>query len=77
MGTWNDFLWPLIMLNSRLKKTLPLGLAAFQSKAAINTPWHLVMALTVISVIPIIILCLVGQKYYVQGIVTTGLKGGA
>lgn len=75
MGTWNDFLWPLIMINSKLKKTLPLGLAAFQAKAAINTPWHLVMALAVISIVPIIILFLVGQKYYVQGIVTTGLKG--
>ncbi len=77
MGFWNDFLWPLIMLSSRDKKTLPLGLAGFQQKVALNTPWHLIMAMAVVSVLPILIIFIVGQKYYVQGIVTSGLKGAA
>jgi len=77
MGVWNDFLWPLIMISSMKNKTLPLGLAAFQAMAAVKTPWHLIMAASVMSVIPILVLFIVGQKYYVQGIVTTGLKGVA
>lgn len=75
MGSWNALLWPLIIISSLNKKTLPLGLAAFQSMASANTPWHLIMAAAVTSVTPIMILFVLGQKYYVQGIVTTGLKG--
>lgn len=75
MGFWNDFLWPLIMISSRDKKTLPLGLAGFQQRVSLNTPWHLVMALAVVSVLPILIIFILGQKYYVRGIVTSGLKG--
>ncbi len=75
MGVWNDFLWPLIMISSRNKKTLPLGLAGFQQRVSLNTPWHLVMALAVVSVLPILIIFILGQKYYVRGIVTSGLKG--
>ena len=77
MGYWNDFLWPLIVLSSRHKKTLPLGLAGFQQRVSLNTPWHLVMALAVVSVLPILLIFIVGQKYYVRGIVTSGLKGAA
>ncbi|MEM7535460.1 MAG: carbohydrate ABC transporter permease [Chloroflexota bacterium] len=75
MGSWNDFLWPLIILNSMDMKTISLGLAAFRAMSAMKTPWHLVMTASVVSVLPIIVLFLAGQKYYVRGIVTTGLKG--
>jgi multiple sugar transport system permease protein len=75
MGSWNAFLWPLIILNSMSNKTLPLGLAAFQAMVAMKTPWHLVMAASVVSVVPIRVIFMLGQKYYVRGIVTTGLKG--
>jgi multiple sugar transport system permease protein len=77
MGSWNAFLWPLIIISSMNKRTLPLGLAAFQAMAAIKTPWHLVMAAAVMSVAPILVVFILGQKYYVRGIVTTGLKGTA
>lgn len=77
MGSWNELLWPVIVLNSSEKWTLPLGLAMFQSRFQSQTPWHLVMAAAFISVIPIVIVFLLGQKYYVRGIVTTGLKGAA
>ncbi|MEM7129065.1 MAG: carbohydrate ABC transporter permease [Chloroflexota bacterium] len=75
MGSWNDFLWPLIILSSMDNKTIALGLAAFQAMSAMKTPWHLVMTASVVSVLPIIAIFLAGQKYYVRGIVTTGLKG--
>lgn len=75
MGAWNELLWPVIVLNSPEKWTLPLGLAMFQSRFQSQTPWHLIMAASFISVVPIVIVFLLGQKYYVRGIVTTGLKG--
>lgn len=77
MGSWNELLWPVIVLDSSEKWTLPLGLAMFQSRFQSQTPWHLIMAASFISVIPIVIVFLLGQKYYVRGIVTTGLKGAA
>ena len=75
MGSWNAFLWPIVILSSMENRTLPLGLAAFQAMSAMKTPWHLVMAASVISVLPVLIIFILGQKYYVRGIVTTGLKG--
>ena len=75
MNIWNDFLWPLIIISSVQKKTLPLGLLMFQEQSAMKTPWHLVMAAATFSIVPILIVFTLGQKYYVQGIVTTGLKG--
>lgn len=75
LNTWNDFLWPLIIISSMENKTIALGLAAFRAMTAMKTPWHLVMTASVVSVLPIIVIFLAGQKYYVRGIVTTGLKG--
>ncbi len=75
MGVWNELLWPVIILRTPEMYTLPIGLAKFQSRFPNRTPWHLVMAASAISVLPILILFMAGQKYYVQGIVTTGLKG--
>lgn len=75
MGTWNNFFWPLIMINTIGKKTLPLGLVMFQTRIAAETPWHLIMAASCVTVLPILILFVIGQKYYVKGVVTSGLKG--
>jgi multiple sugar transport system permease protein len=75
LATWNDFLWPLIMINTIPKKTLPLGLVMFQARVAAETPWHLIMAASCFTIVPVLILFVIGQKYYVRGIVTTGLKG--
>lgn len=76
LAQWNDFLWPLIMISSVDNKTLPLGLAMLQARLqAIEIPWQLVMAAATFSIIPVLVLFVVGQKYYVQGIVLTGLKG--
>ncbi len=75
--TWNSFQWPLIVLGTPDVKTLPLGLASFQSQSAMRTPWHLIMASATFIVIPVLVLFVFGQKYYVRGIVTSGIKGGA
>ena len=74
--TWNSYLWPLIILAKPKVKTLPLLLASFQNQSGMRTPWHLIMAASTFVVIPILIVFVVGQKYYVRGIVTSGIKGG-
>jgi multiple sugar transport system permease protein len=76
VNTWNSFQWPLIVLGTQDVKTLPLGLASFQAQSAIRTPWHYIMAASTFIVIPVLIAFVAGQKYYVRGIVTTGIKGG-
>jgi multiple sugar transport system permease protein len=73
MNNWNDLLGPVLYLSTKAKMTLTIGLAMlFHQWGA--TPWNLVMAGSVVMVLPILILYVLGQKYFVQGIVTTGLK---
>ena len=75
LSSWNSFLWPLIMISSLELKTVPLGMTAFQSRMPAKTPWQLVMAAATFAILPILIAFILGQKYYVQGIVTSGIKG--
>jgi multiple sugar transport system permease protein len=74
MWTWNDFLWPLVtILTNQDAFTLQLGLATFQG--AHHTQWHLVAAANLMSMVPLIVLFLVAQRFFVRGIATQGLKG--
>jgi multiple sugar transport system permease protein len=73
MNTWNDLLGPVLYLSTKSKMTLTIGLAMF-FHAWGATPWHLVMAGSVITVIPILTIFVLGQKYFVQGVVMSGLK---
>jgi multiple sugar transport system permease protein len=73
MASWNSFLWPLVIVNSRELMTLPLGLANLHGEY--TTQWNLVMAGTTISVIPILLIYLLAQKHIVRGFVLSGLKG--
>jgi multiple sugar transport system permease protein len=74
LGTWNDFLGPLIYLVDPKTFTLGLGLQAYQNQHG-GTPWNLVMAATTIVVAPVIVLFFFAQKQFIQGIAVTGLKG--
>lgn len=73
MGYWNDFFNPLIYLEDSSKFTLALGLQQFQG--SYNNQWHLLMAAATIVIIPEIIVFIFGQKYFIEGISITGLKG--
>lgn len=73
MGTWNDFLGPLIYINSMDKRTIALGLQAFMGQYA--GEWNLMMAAAVIFLLPCLIIFFVAQKWFVQGIVVSGVKG--
>jgi multiple sugar transport system permease protein len=72
-GVWNDFLWPLVMLTSPAKRTLAVGLSYLVGQY--TTRWDLQMAGSVLTVLPMIILFFLLQKYFVQSIKMTGLKG--
>jgi multiple sugar transport system permease protein len=75
LSSWNNFLWPLIIISSLNLKTIPLGLTTFQARMPLRTPWELVMAAATFAILPILIAFVLGQKYYVRGIVTSGIKG--
>jgi multiple sugar transport system permease protein len=69
---WQDFLWPLIVINSPSLYTLPLGLGLFTQQN--RTVWDLLMAGSVISLAPVIVVFLVFQRHFVQGIAMSGMK---
>jgi|LDZU01.1.fsa_nt_gi multiple sugar transport system permease protein len=70
---WNDFQWPLIVLNSESKRTLQLGLSYLMSEY--YTDWTLLMAASVLTLLPIIILFFIAQKNFIQSFKLSGLKG--
>lgn len=71
---WNDYFWPLIMTNSTNMRTLPVGLVFLRtSEGSIN--WNVVMAATVFVIAPIMLLFVLLQKYFVQGVTQSGVKG--
>lgn len=72
LGSWNQLIGPLIFLTSREKFTITLGLAQFQGQ--FETRWALLMAATVVSLLPILIVFVIGQRYFVEGVTLSGLK---
>jgi multiple sugar transport system permease protein len=73
VNTWNDYLGPLIYLKTESKKTIQLGLKMFISQY--SSDYGLIMAGSVLSLIPVLIVFLCLQKYFVEGVASTGLKG--
>lgn len=73
VATWNDFLGPMIYLKTETKKTLQIGLRMFISQY--SSEYGLIMAASVLSLIPVLIVFLALQKYFVEGIAATGVKG--
>lgn len=73
VNTWNDFLGPLLYLHTDSKKTLQLGLRMFIGQY--SAEYGLIMAASVVALIPVLIVFLALQKYFVQGIASSGLKG--
>ena len=73
VATWNDFLGPMIYLKTEAKKTLQIGLRMFISQY--SSEYGLIMAASVLSLIPVLIVFLSLQKYFVEGIAATGVKG--
>jgi len=74
MGVWNDFLAPLVFLQRPEQFTLALGLQSFQSQLG-GTPWHQLMAASVLVILPVLVLFFLTQRTFVEGVSTTGVKG--
>ncbi|BAQ65902.1 carbohydrate ABC transporter permease [Geminocystis sp. NIES-3709] len=72
IGEWNDLFKPLVFTNNPQLTTVQLSLASFQEQFTSN--WSLLMAAVVISTIPVIILFIIGQKQFIEGVSTTGMK---
>lgn len=73
MESWNDYLWPLLMLTGRNKMTLPIALSTLNGQY--NTEYNVLMAGSLISMIPIIIIYLCAQKQFKNGLMAGGIKG--
>ena len=73
MGAWRGFMWPLIVTNTRDMFTLPVALAAF--KELYGVQWTLMMAGSMIMIVPMIIVFLIGQKFFIEGIRLGAVKG--
>ena len=73
MESWNDYLWPLLMLTDRNKMTLPIALSTLNGQY--NTEYNVLMAGSLISMIPIIIIYLCAQKQFKNGLMAGGIKG--
>ena len=72
MGSWNSFLWPLVVIRSPEFMTLPLGLATLQGQ--FTTEWDVVMAGSVFSIVPIAVVYLLAQRHIIAGVAHSGLK---
>ncbi len=72
-GVWNEFLWPLVVTTSENMRTIPVGLAAFVGQY--STAWDLLMAGSVIALLPVLVIYVIGQKWFVQGIALSGMGG--
>ena len=72
LGHWNDFLWPLIVLSHNELFTLQVGLNSFQGELQIQ--WNLILAMTVLTLLPVVVVFAFLQRYITTGIATTGLK---
>jgi len=74
MWHWNDFFWPLIVTSSPQMRTLPLGLVVFTNSEQ-GTSWNFLMAAGIFTALPIVLLFLVAQRHFVQGVARVGIKG--
>jgi len=71
-GTWNDYVWPLIITNSEKMRTVQLALTVFKDGVI---QWELLMAATTVVTLPLIIIFLFTQRYFIHGLITSGVKG--
>lgn len=73
LGNWNAFIWPLIITSARDMMTLPVGIQFFSTEAGAD--WHLIMTGATLSVVPLLLIVIFFQRYIIDGIALTGIKG--
>jgi multiple sugar transport system permease protein len=79
MATWNDFLAPLIYLNEPKKQTLAIAIRTWEALGPITalepSPWSHIMAISLLITLPPMLIFFFTQRYFIQGVVVTGVKG--
>jgi multiple sugar transport system permease protein len=73
LGSWNDFLWPLVVTNSEEMRTLPVGLSTFQSQNSVR--WNLLMAGAMIAMLPVLLVYILAQRWFIKGVTLSGMGG--
>ncbi len=73
LGNWNAFIWPLIITSSQNMMTLPVGIQFFSTESGAN--WNLIMTGATLSVVPLLLIVIFFQRYIIDGIALTGIKG--
>jgi multiple sugar transport system permease protein len=73
LGSWNAFLWPLVVTNTEKMRVIQFGLQMFLREE--STDYHLLMAASTFTILPIVIVYVVAQRYFIEGVSGTGLKG--
>ncbi|GAB1421928.1 carbohydrate ABC transporter permease [Anaerolineales bacterium] len=75
MGLWNSYLWPLFVARKEDVMTLPVALAVLQAGPRALTEWNMIMAGAVVTVLPILLVYMLAQRWFVSGVVASGIKG--
>lgn len=73
LANWNEFLWPLVVTNSEEMRTIPVGLSAFQGQYSVR--WNLLMAAAVVAMLPVLIVYMLAQNWFIKGITISGMGG--
>ncbi len=71
-AAWNDFLWPLVVTNSNQTRVVTVGISLLQGER--STPWNLVMMGSILATLPMLILFVVMQRYFIEGVASTGVR---
>jgi len=74
-GTWNGFFWPVVFLQDPNHYTVQIGLNFFRQSGGFSTNWPPLMAVIVMATVPILVLYVFFQRYFVEGIAASGVKG--
>jgi multiple sugar transport system permease protein len=74
-GTWNSFFWPVILLRDQEHWTIPLALYLFRESGGFSTNWPPLMAVICLATVPILVLYVFFQRYFVEGVAASGVKG--
>ncbi|MDX2085090.1 MAG: carbohydrate ABC transporter permease [Candidatus Melainabacteria bacterium] len=74
IGSWNSFLWPLVVTHSETLRTLPVGIASLKESFRDTTDWPLLMAASTVSVVPVMLVFAIGQRYLMDGLMAGSLK---
>ena len=75
MGAWNSFLWPQIILQTPTKYTLPIGLTNMIGLPEYQTPYGVLMAGTLLSIVPVVVLFFILQRDFIAGLASGAVKG--